>query len=453
MTDSLDIGGGAQRPDRSVWKWFIGLIFLGLVIRIVLLLVYEPIAYGDSGSYLRLGGWVQGTGDRGFDGTRVPGYPVFVALFGLDPIRIWWGQMALGLMISGMLFYLGWCTTERASVGFLLGALYSLIPGQLLFEANLLSETLTTFFVVSTLALFMGLLRGSSLRFRFLLATGLGIAASLVGMVRPLFFPITLLFLPFLWFAIDGRIKYKLAVLATYAIFPVLIQGGWLLYMRLNWHVLSPTTMTGFSMVQHTGGYFEYLPDEYAAIRDTYIKYRDARIADRGVQTNAIWDAIPAITEASGIGFYELAREMNRLSWMLIRDNPELYIQNVVGGWINFWKSPVYWEPEVMQPLFIRSAFQLLAWVGQGISILANFGFLLLSLGILFTRKLRASIRMGVILWLSLAMVWLISILQTLLDHGDNPRFLVPMQMVVIFVVIVVTPKVSEHLNVLRKSI
>jgi hypothetical protein len=50
-------------------------------------------------------------------------------------------------------------------------------------------------------------------------------------------------------------------------------------------------------------------------------------------------------------------------------------------------------------------------------------------------------------------MVWLISILQTLLDHGDNPRFLVPMQMVVIFVVIVVTPKVSEHLNVLRKSI
>ena len=59
---------------------------------------------------------------------------------------------------------------------------------------------------------------------------------------------------------------------------------------------------------------------------------------------------------------------------------------------------------------------------------------------------------MDAIIWLSLVMVGLISIVQTLLDHGDNPRFLVPMQMVVIFVVIVVTPKVSEHLNVLRKS-
>ena len=452
MTDNSNLGEESQNPIRSVRLWFIALILLGLLVRVILWLTYAPISYGDTGSYLRLGEAVLGIEGRGFDGTRVPGYPVFIALLGLDPTNIWLGQMGLGVIISGLLFWLGWRTTGRPSVGFLLGALYSLIPGQLLFEANLLSETLSTLLVVMSLALYLALNQDRSLPTRLVMAAGLGTAASLVGMVRPLFFPLTLIFLPFLWFGIHLEKKYKLAVIATYALFPLFIQGGWLLYMRNHWHVFSPTTMAGYSMVQHTGEYIEYLPDEYAAIRDTYIQYRDAQIAERGVQTNAIWKAIPAITEASGLGFYELARELNRLSWMLIRDHPQLYLQNVVSGWVNFWKSPVYWEPEVIQPQLIRSAFQLLTWVGQGISVLANFGFLLFSFGILLSRKLRSSIRMNVILWLSLVMLWLMSIVQTLLDHGDNPRFLVPMQMVVIFVVVVVTPKVKEHLNVLRKS-
>jgi len=33
-------------------------------------------------------------------------------------------------------------------------------------------------------------------------------------------------------------------------------------------------------------------------------------------------------------------------------------------------------------------------------------------------------------------LVWLISVVQTLADHGDNPRFLMPLQMLVFFVVL-----------------
>ncbi len=439
----------AKKPARDVWVWFAGLILMGILVRVILWLTYKPIPYGDTGSYLRLGHWVLGTGEYGFDGTRVPGYPVFLAILGLDPLRVWLGQMGLGLMIAGMLFYLGWRMTN-ARIGFLLGSLYSLTPGQLLFEANLLTETLTTFLIMLCLFLFWGLKESKSFKLGLFLTAGLGISASLVGMVRPLFFPLTLIIIPFLWFILDGSNKNRISLVAIYAFFPLLLQGGWLLYMRMNWNVLSPTTMAGYSMVQHTGGYFEYLPDDYAAIRDTYIQYRDAQIAERGVQTNAIWKAIPAITEASGLGFYELARELNQISWMLIREHPELYLQNVVSGWVNFWKAPVYWEPEMMQVRFIRTIFQLLAWAGQGISVLANFGFLLLSFGIVLSRQLRSSIRIDIILWLSLAMVWLISIIQAFLDHGDNPRFLVPMQMVVIYVVLVVTIRLKEHLGVSR---
>jgi hypothetical protein len=438
MTEQDRRKPAARQRSQSTWLWLICLLILGVLLRALLWFSYEPIPYGDTGSYLRLGQWVLGIGERGFDGTRVPGYPVFMAFLGLDEARIWLGQMMLGLGISGMLFYLGWRTSGRAWIGFLLGALYNLIPGQLLFEANLLTETLTTFLVVLSLTLFLAMKESGSLTRRLVLAAGLGISASLVGMVRPLFFPVTLVYLPFVWFGLGDAWKQKLAITASYALFPLLIQGGWLLYMRTNWGVLSPTTMAGYSMVQHTGSYFEYLPDEYAPIRDTYIEYRDAQIAERGVQTNAIWEAIPAITEASGIGFYDLSREMSQLSWMLIREHPGLYLQNVVKGWINFWKAPIYWQPEVMGQQFLQSSFQVLSWIGRGISVLANAGFLLLSAGLVFSRKLRSSIRIDAVLGASLAIVCLISIVQTLLDHGDNPRFLVPMQMVVIFVVLLI---------------
>lgn len=38
--------------------------------------------------------------------------------------------------------------------------------------------------------------------------------------------------------------------------------------------------------------------------------------------------------------------------------------------------------------------------------------------------------------WFAVGVVWLTSIIQTLLDHGDNPRFSVPIQRLVLFVIL-----------------
>lgn len=38
--------------------------------------------------------------------------------------------------------------------------------------------------------------------------------------------------------------------------------------------------------------------------------------------------------------------------------------------------------------------------------------------------------------WFAVGVVWLTSIIQTLLDHGDNPRFFVPIQRLVLFVIL-----------------
>jgi len=137
-----DLGArlGTYVPKRE-FLWPGSLLLLGVLLRAWLWFSYSPISYGDTGSYMRLG-----------EALRVPGYPAFLALLDLQPDRVWFVQMLLGLTISMLLYWITWRTTNSMALGFVVGALYNLIPGQFLFEANLLTETLTTFFVVLSLA-------------------------------------------------------------------------------------------------------------------------------------------------------------------------------------------------------------------------------------------------------------------------------------------------------------
>ena len=426
-----------RQRGRPPLAWAAGLGFFGVLERLVLYRVYAPISYGDSPSYLRLAGSLADFSLSGYDGTRVPGYPLLMMLMGAEPVRIWLAQMALGLAISLLLFWLGLQTTRNPAIGAVLGLLYDVLPGQFLFEANLLTETFAAFWILLSLCLLHAVLGiGRRPASSVLLAFLLGIAASAAGMVRPLFFPLTVFYLPFLLFAPGRTWRARWQAVVPFILGPLLIQGGWLAYMRSAYHVVSPTAMAGYSMVQHTGEFFEYLPDEYAPIRDTYLRFRDEQIAARGVQTNAIWGAIPEISKASGLGFYDLAREMQRLSWMLIRAHPLLYLRNVVEGWIWFWKAPVYWRPEMLAVPWLRSVLAAMAILGRGLSLLANLAFLIVSAAVVVSRKVRAWVRIDAMLLASFGMVWLFSILQTLLDHGDNPRFLVPLQMVVFFAIV-----------------
>ncbi len=45
-------------------------------------------------------------------------------------------------------------------------------------------------------------------------------------------------------------------------------------------------------------------------------------------------------------------------------------------------------------------------------------------------------LKMDNFVWFAASVVWFTSIIQTLLDHGDNPRFSVPIQTLVLFVIL-----------------
>src|SRR3990172_7025487 len=65
----------------------------GLAERFLLWLVYGPVAYSDTASYRRLAEAIL-SGWTNYDGTRVPGYPMFMALAGPDS-RVYLAQLLL----------------------------------------------------------------------------------------------------------------------------------------------------------------------------------------------------------------------------------------------------------------------------------------------------------------------------------------------------------------------
>lgn len=409
--------------------------FLAAIERVVLYRVYAPIEFSDTLAYFRLAGALGSSGLSAYDGTRVPGYPAWVAILGLDPSRIWVAQLAVGWGMTMLLFLLTWQTTRRAGLALLVGGLYSAIPGQFLFESNLLTESLTSFLGVAATVLVLSLDRTRSPAARAAVALGAGIAASWAGLVRALFFLFPAWLLSFVWTSGGNDRRQKTLEAILFVAPAVLFLGGWLAFIQRSYGMLAPDTMGGFHLIQHTGAFFELVPDEQAALRDTYLRYRDARVAERGDQTNTIWDAIPEMSAVSGLGFYDLSRELQRLSFQLILAHPDKYLASAVDGWVSFWKAPVYWDASQIQGDSLRRGMEIAAAAGRWVSWIANGLFLAITGLAAVSSRIRRMVHVDRVALLCGGWVVLASVLQTLPDHGDNPRFLVPLQMLVIFVV------------------
>jgi hypothetical protein len=419
--------------DRtSTRRWLFIVILVSVALRAALWLLYEPVHYGDTPSYRRLADALM-QGLQFYDGTRTPGYPFFLAILGADE-RVWFVQMLMGVGVTLLFFYCGWQITGRGWLGGIAALAHTLNIGQLFFEANILSETLTTFLLALTLAGITFWLYHPRRRTLWL-SFGVGLTASLTVLVRPLFIYLTIWILLFI--VLDNVIRGGSRQLNLYsaAIFMlpvVLLVGGWVNHIHNQFGDWSLTTMTGYHMIQHTGVFFEYVPDEYASLRDTYLKYRDQQIATKGNQANAIWEAIPEMQQASGYNFYDLSRVLAKISVELIKDHPELYLRTVVKGWWYFWRVPVYWSGDAL--LWERSvpAIQFLILASRLFLISANLLFLVSSLVLFLLRPLRDMYQVPAALWCMAGSVWIASVVQTLADHGDNPRFLVPLQSLVV---------------------
>ena len=448
---------------KTTTFWICLVVMVSLVSRLVIILLYQPIAYSDTPSYRRLAEAVL----RGFvryDGTRTPGYPVFLALVGTDR-HVWIAQLILGFTTTLLLFYIGWKLTDQPWFGGLIALFHTLNLGQLFFESNLLTESLTTFLLISSMSGMLIWLLFPHKRSLWL-AFFIGLLSVLTLLVRPLFIYLPFYLLIFLWIGIkqvsssssraDGveNKRSKLGttvanhpsiVIVVYLLPVALLLGGWISFIHVNYGDWSLTTMSGYHLIQHTGGFFEYVPDEYASLRDTYIQFRDAHIAQYGTQTNTIWEAIPAMSRNSGYNFYDLSRVLTKISIQLILKHPFLFLKSTLSGWWMFWRTSFYWSADAFRIPWIASGVSGAIQIQRIFLFLTNILFICSSIYFALSecistirqKRYNENLRFNnpaayTYFWLLLGTIWIASILQTLLDHGDNPRFLVPLQSLVI---------------------
>ncbi|HWQ04876.1 MAG TPA: hypothetical protein VN452_05935 [Longilinea sp.] len=431
-------------------RWLLIISAVAILERLLLLAFYSPVAYDDTASYRHLADTVLNHWE-GYDGTRTPGYPIFLAWFGSDQ-HVYALQLLMGLLITGVFFWIGWQTSGKVQFGAAAALGHTLNLGQLFFEANLLTETLTTFWLaLAALAIFEALRRPGWARLAWALAGGL--FGGLAGLTRPLFFFVPFwiaLFLPVVFWR--ERWRTRLGTFGAPLLPGLVIVGLWVGYIYTTYNMLSVTVMNGYHLVQHTGNFFEYVPEEDAALRDTYLRYRAERIAQYGTQGNTIWGAIPELEKVTGLNFYDLSRKLVRVSIDLIRAHPGLYARTVVDGWFLYWRAPVYWHSEAITSTDLRLALQSAIQGERVLLVLCNAIFILASLLMLLWKQARQWMRMNPFLWFIGILIWLSSIAQTLPDHGDNPRFLIPLQSWVVFCVLWLLWNAMEYFRRRRTS-
>ncbi len=375
--------------NQKTRTWLAAVAGIAVLERIALFLFYRPVTYNDSDAYRRLADLLT-TGWMNYDGTRMPAYPVFMAWLGSDE-RVYAGQLLLGLLITLLFFFCGWQVSRKGWFAAVCAFAYTLNPQQVLVEADLLSETLTVFFIAVCLAGMAWLLKpGRRCRLwqAALAGLGIGAVAGLAALVRTLFVFLPVLLAITLMLLWQARLRMRLAAALSVVLAGMALVGLWINFIHTLFGSWSMDTMTGYHLMNHAGLYFEDVPDEYAAVRDTFIRYREAQRAETGHPGNAIWDAIPELMQVSGMGFIPLSDFLAKLSLQLIAHHPGEYLLTVAEGWVAFWKVPVHWSARPSAPAWGLTLQRILILLLRGLLFLINLAFIAGTLA-LFWKKTR----------------------------------------------------------------
>jgi len=420
--------------------WFTVLLVLGVAIRLGFWFIAEPKPFPDTGTYVELAQQLSSGDFTTYEGRRTLGYPLLLILARYSPNGVWAIQMLGGLAISAYLFYIAYKITDMPGFAFFAGMTYNLNLGQLFFEANLIPETETTFFVASTAALLASIHR----RFRdngpvawILLVAGF--FAGCAVMTRPQF-----VFLPVLLGIAAGygslavsRSSWRVAsARAGLAMGPgifMILAWSWCNYSHVGHFTMS--TQTGIGLTEHTIAFAELAPERYGTLRDVLVKQRDIHLAQTGRHT-ATWDAIPELKKVTGLRLPDLDRELLKMSAALILEHPLRYAVLVVDAWLSFWLVS---DPKGLREVKPIELTEPLVWIWSAEHValrIINAIFLIFVGMAIFSAGFRRWSQWGFVLTTISAIALVSSILQSLVVGVDNTRYGVTVQALVVLIVI-----------------
>jgi hypothetical protein len=408
---------------------------LSIILRVVLLFSTDVLLNtGDDGaSYASLARMIGSADFSKDDGSRSPGYPLLLALLGSQPVVIRLTQLALGLCTTGMLFVLTWRLTGSALGSFSVGACYGLSVTQARYEASLLTETLTTF---SLSCIFLTLARTASPT-RAWRSGGLafGLLAGIPALVRPAFafLPVALAY----WLLLSVRPRVHLLYFLAPALAPVLI---WSAFNQARFGMFTPSTVLGFNLANHTGAYVEYASDRYSTIKEAYEEALrdhpgDARrinLLHEPVDCSTVEQGQPCTVQSkiralTGQTVPELSRTLTQMFLEVFSAHPTWYVVSVYRAWTQFWIAPT-WPEGLVYGDATNWWLRRIAWAEKVVMVGTNVVFLTTSCGLIVHAALRRRSFVAPSVVIMAGCVLVASILNSMLDPAETPRYGTPLQ-------------------------
>jgi 4-amino-4-deoxy-L-arabinose transferase-like glycosyltransferase len=343
-------------------------------------------------------------------------------------------QALLGIGITLLLFRITYLRHHNLRSAFLVGLSYSLCLHLLFFESLILSETLSAFLLLLSLLIVQKVLMATEPKPGLTLLAGL--VTGLAILTRPLMVFLIPVYVIVLWLR-PARSR-RMARVGAFLVTSLLCVIGWCL---VNLHFLNYfglTILTGFNLSNHSGRFIELAPERYATVREIYLQYREAEIAKTQSHAMTIWMAMPELQRRTGMSQAELSREFTQLSLYLFIHHPTRYLNSVRLAARNFWLPFNYWGDNGFRAHLPGGIVSLahLVWEEERPCLsVVNTLFILLVLWAVLAWLSRRRILYPHIDRLVSVVIVVACISQALLEYGENYRYIIPFQPLVIMVV------------------
>ena len=293
-------------------SYILFLLSINILIRIFHHLIYVPIYFHDTESYLEITNCLLNWDFSSYQAIRPPIYPLVLSLHYIDDRLIWIAQSIMGVTISLFIYSIS-KNFLREKIAFFIALSYSLSFNILFAEAALLSETTSIFFLLLTIYVFTKFVKESKTNYLI----QIGLFSSLAVLTRPIMIiliPAILLSL-YLFYKKDIHNKRLHLFSVFFFLIPVLILLlGFSSFNKYQVNYFGITTLMGFNLSNHSGGFIEECQDpEYQQIKDILIEYRNKR-------GTHLWGAIEAqeeIMQKTGLSYPELSQKLTMMSLKL----------------------------------------------------------------------------------------------------------------------------------------
>jgi 4-amino-4-deoxy-L-arabinose transferase-like glycosyltransferase len=412
------------------------LVCIGLLVRFILWFVSSPTLRSDSVSYVEFAERIRDWNFAGFTGARTPGYPLFLLLCGLDLNIVHIVQGITGVIASVLLYRLIAETTGRRILALMAGIVYSLNINWLLYEGTILTESLSILLLLLVALLFRRLYsdRGDM----FVTAIWLGLAVAVAALTRPLFVYLIPVVPVFMAMLLWRRRRWLVAVL-NYTLPVAMLILAWCMFNKDQTGYFGVTTLTGYNLTQHSGAFIELAPQEYDDIKAVYLKHRADAIASGGNHSMTIWGAIPEMQQATGLTYPELSSRLTHMSVGLFIDHPGLYLPGVARSWLLFWAVAKNNAAigRISSPQVAAGAETLLR-AERYPMLLLNALFLCAALYVAVQTVIYGHWRRWGFAAIIITIVLCGSVVQALMEYGENARYAIPFQPLVLLTVAVV---------------